>query len=836
MSGRTFTGNQGHPNSSIRPNGGEQLGGQQHAPAYASPNNGARVSQLDLLKNANATVLNNRNVATQSGSKNIYAALGDKNAADWGDVLGAGDLYVEEQARLQALENAAQLGVGLQQLIMRRNTNHPAFQAFKAGIERLRRPSERNPHIVDEVGGRFIDMALGNQSIYAILVSNTIIQVVGLTAQAILNGDQTDRNKRTMSLILDAASTSATYELIEYLAHTPNGLEQYHNLTKQIRDVIVRCEQEHDRVAGIFALSDTVCPWGRTTMKDALARYSQSNPLLDVNNHFTAMVSPDPRANPIDYAMAGYLEMNSAVIGGRPMYENSEQYIAGSSPEQRELLEWNAKQARLYRENNVLGYSSENHTRRQIDNGELQPVYDHNGFDRVIPPFELYTYERRSHYKMSDYFKPVGNTGWSIGKLEDSVRLLTFSYSDQARRNNRLQRDEVLPNSALKILLVKINDDGSVNYRHVKVGREMADSIQEKVWTNPDTVLPFMWEEDGAVKTSWTPRVETTDQRIQEGKVVNLGVMKELDKEPNMVITSKAIVPTTDAQMHSRIEAAMKLYDPKTQLDAFVAPVTLNRQFTLMEGLSSKYLYSSLAMLIKGEKVAAEYDNTIVFLHDVQKSLEAISDGNLVSFIRNQMTMVVNRWLVEVRGYSEQNPNNKTYWVKLDDLFEDLKAFVHEMSEYDPEGLADFLRLTDDHPLLNGWQFLLSADGVKEHLMKSVDESDVEAKLEAEVVMNRSLFFSRDIIMVKLPSEVGPLRDDLIVSMASEDPKLHAIINKALEHGRKYFITEPTVLIDYGSPVSCKLRSVGYSVFDRSCIRLRSISEMQELCLLHPAI
>lgn len=836
MSGRTFTGNQGmHSQSSIKTGYSDPAAAPAHAPAFATQAPGARVNMMDALRSANAQLVGNRNVTTQSGSRSIYAALGAKNANDWSDVLGNVDIQTEEQARQDALDSAAQLGVMAQQQIMRRQTNSPMFQAFKAGVERLRHPSERNPNLVDEVGGRFIDMALSNPTIYGIMVSNTIIQMVGLTAQSILDGDQSDRQKRTFRFVVDAASTAATYELIEYLAHTPDGLEQYHNLTKQIRDVITRCEENHDRAAAIFALSDTQCPWGRTTMKDALSRYNQSNPMLDFNNHFSAMVNPDPRSNPVDYAINTYMGLNKEYVGGGPIFTTPEQATQGVSPEVRELIEWNARAARKYRENNVPGYSSENNFRRQVDEGELTPIFDHNGFDRQIPPFTEYTRERRHHYNMSDYFKPVGDTGWLIGNLEESIRLLTFSYSKQAQRNGILQREEVLPNSALKVLLVKINDDGSVNYRHVKVGREMVGVIQEKSWTNPDTVLPYMWEEEGVVRTSWTPRVETTEERIQDGKVVALGKMKELEKEPNLVITSKAITPATDREMHNRIEAAMKLYDPKSELDAFIAPVTLNRPYTLQDNISSRYMYNSLSMLVKGSEIDYQ-ESTVAFLKDVSNSLGSIVDQNLVSFIRTQMTVAANRWLVEVRGYSETKPENGTYWVKFDDLFDDLKQFVNDMSNNDPEGLSAFLYLTNDHPLLDAWQFLLPEEEVKEHFLTGVDKEDPVVVLEAESIVKRTLMFSRDVVVVKLRNEVGSLRDDLIVSMESEDPKLHTIISKALQYGRKHFKTEPTVLIDYGSPANTKIRAVGFSGFDRSCIRLRAISELGELCLLTPAI
>lgn len=75
----------------------------------------------------------------------------------------------------------------------------------------------------------------------------------------------------------------------------------------------------------------------------------------------------------------------------------------------------------------------------------------------------------------------------------------------------------------------------------------------------------------------------------------------------------------------------------------------------------------------------------------LERKVKQFGSAMFEQFLRTQLTNLVNRWLNEVVGSPAEN-DGVNFFVKLDDLFDDLDAFCELLKSKDHESLRAFLK------------------------------------------------------------------------------------------------------------------------------------------------
>jgi hypothetical protein len=183
----------------------------------------------------------------------------------------------------------------------------------------------------------------------------------------------------------------------------------------------------------------------------------------------------------------------------------------------------------------------------------------------------------------------------------------------------------------------------------------------ETLLSNPEKLLPYMYEEDGVQKTTFDLTVLETDRFVRDKVIVPLGEMKELEKEPNILIGNRAVNSNqgNDATI-SRLNVLTKTYDPKGKLDAFVLPTVISREWHMEDEVEMDWFYQDFKFMVRGNK------NDVTDTGRVLRHLKAVLDKyqgiEFAGFVTPYLTSLVNRWLVEARGYAETK--ERMTWVK----------------------------------------------------------------------------------------------------------------------------------------------------------------------------
>lgn len=818
--GRTFMGNRTpqQPQSQFVSNNngsdpvtpGQQFQGND--PRQFIQNQQPRQNSFGMLLSTAKSLTQGRNAGS---GQSIYANIEQGRHTDWSDITGSGNEDLENQNRLACIDSASQLAVTIQNSLLRRLQNSEHYKVFMAALLHIKHPDQKNLQLIDPMGGRFHQLVMDNNAAYNQIVSRSVIQLASMVAQQLLAGGLTgpDRGQVVMGILNEATVTTVIHEFVEWLNVGEGFSMRIQQCTRRMQDKLKMAEQNYEMVRSRFNfLEGLECPWQRSIFNNATDHMNNFNPLFD-----NAFIGNDKGFQPSADSHLDHM-MNAYNVGDRPF--NTFNRAPGGNVEHQcpELFAQAERSARYYAEQRRQRGMEE---QRRLED-PTQRHFDMNDIDRVTPPFSEYTYEEAYRFRMSDYFKDTGKDGWLIGKWEDTIRLLTHTPSPMSPRTLYPNMMDFMPSTGNKVLVVKLNSDGHVIWKQIRVEDEMSNESQDRAWTNPDRVLPTMWEEQGELKTVFEARVETTKQRIVDGVPSRLGEMKALEEEPNMIAISEPVDLPTDKDIRNKINAGCKVFDPKNELDAFIAPIYLNTIIPL-EGTRSKPLYSSLAPLTKGFPLT-EYNNVFEMLRDVQSSLEGCPDDNLVDLIRKQITNVFNRYLVEQAGIPDAPQPNGQEWIKLDDIFDDAEDFIKIMQKRGEQTMLRYMSdIRNNDWMTTNLQFLMGEDEARQYFRNGVDENDVEAMAIAKVQFATNLIMSRDAVIVKLQKDAGPMHPGVIQSPESEDPRIHAIVKAAFEQGAKHFKTVPTIYLEYARPDNCPTRVVNFSMYDLSVMRTRAV-------------
>ncbi|QDJ97103.1 hypothetical protein PQC07_gp170 [Aeromonas phage D3] len=767
----------------------------------------------------------------------------------------------EEQQRFDAhcLQNTSVVVGNLLQVFARRSTQTDGGMAFKRAIDLF--GVSKSGAGINTVNHSYIDefkgVVQGTQNTYFSFVGRacTLIAIRLYVYKREHQGMDPDNN--TMGALIIRATTDAmAFDFLAWLEQSKKAMyvvEQLdHELRNQIRELPNVWDIYISNGGAFLQANNGDMPWRRDPITEYMNNNTAPNPMFE-NLLFDGM-SDNVKArlqglNPSDLCFGQGNPMDAALweqMTGTPYHDHlpvqfqhytppSAEQRARAAAQQPQQTQQPQQQQRAWPPaptpsdpdeympySAVLMYDTPKPTESQQPEApqqQAEPAPQQSV--QTKRAFSEYTYETRNEFRMEDYFI-VLKDGWMSGQVEDVMHLLGTTPSNET--NGTIPTPDMFESAnGAMFTAFRLDEKGYTNWRRVVPTMFSTADVHRMVLTDPEKYLPELWEKDGVTHSSFEARMETVVQRLRDGVVIPMGEMKPLEEEPNMMASDAPMFDHDLNNVCKRIEVVTNAVDPESKLDAFVAPVVMNDQFVLEDDCPAQEVYEKFGAIIKGSDIS-RFESSVDFLNEIALAVADCNDSTFASVVRDNVTNVINRWLVEERGYSAvpvPEGSGRSHLVLADYINDSQK--LADMMKNDPDTGRALLQLDRNGFLVNNIQNLLPLAEAKKHFARGKDMDNFESVLEVENALKTTIVFSRDYVMVKMDNDIGPRINGVVVSKVSEDPRFHEIIKTAIEQGKKHFKTVPVIVVHYGNPKDCAPRVVTASAFDQSVMRTRAM-------------
>lgn len=774
------------------------LGGQPQQPQMQQNNN--PLAQLAGFSAKIAGQVNNPNSQTS-----LYSTVTSRN--NYAHLLCLEDNAAEEQMKAQALADAGNLATNIFNICARRIVQNPFYRVHCAAKERFKSPRKNLPP--DQTLSAFIDEIDSNQILYQFILANVSIMFTAEFANAIMRGDERVRTDRA---VVDDMYYRCTIDAIymqyfDFLAQHPDGSQIYYNAAPVVKEVLNDLEPKlYDMVLSKFTFVNVQCPWRKGRLGELQQRSTQSNPLLDNSNIMDmgfAGTYYDPNYNPNMAGLAG--QTNDA--GLRELQEYVRQKAAGYTPKPQQPAE---------------------------ENRILQTTY--GGYDQPELKLEDMTRENRLRYSLDKWGSQIPGTEWWVMREKDVVHFARVMDMDDGIPFR--VRDTRCVGT---VPVYRFNwQNGTFNFRLVKHKLQAFD-IMGTLISNPDKLLPYMYEEDGVQKTTFDPTILETSKFVNEGHVIPVGEMKELEKEPDILIGNKPMKANQgNEHILNRMDVITQTYDPKNKLDAFVMPMVITREWQMDSHVNMDRFYSQFRVMVQGN--TAGMDDTIQVLRSIRAAYNECEDQEFKDFIKPYITNLVNRYLIEVRGYAETKQESidsgVICYLKSSDIFEDLEDWIECLKNDDLPTLRAFADYRFNTFMRMGIEVLCGPEQVKEEYQEKYGKDDDEIFVAAMLKSaEKAVIIKRNTVFFNLRKQPAPHTVEAITIKESVNPELFAIIREATRITAKHFKDTPQILVRFETDSGNKVFTVTPSGFDpESVVTLRPVDAGQTYCHPYPIV
>lgn len=803
---RVLTGNQPRQPGVLTGNQtqGQQLGGQQPGQPQAQQTN-------PLAGLANLAARFAGGATGQGGTTGLYN-YSNSSGSYISNMFMLDEGVAEEQLKAQALAEGGQNANSLAMILMRRVAKNQFYHCLRAAMERFKTPMKAGNQEQGLV--EFVNELESNQQLYGFLCMHISMQYAAEFAMALTAGDERlrDPSNRGLAetLVYRISLDSIWMQYFDYISGHPDGNQIFYRLSHQAKEVATSLDGElFDMIQHRYTWSGQQCPWRKGRLSEMLNRSKMDNPLLDqgpvtdlgfggmfYNANMPTMNTPGAGQN-VDQA------------GMREMYD----YI------NRTVVE---------RVNRLNGMPQQ-----QPENALPQTLYSHH--DQVELRLNEITRQTRHKYRLENYATRVPNTDYWLVRDEDMCHLARVMTTEDGSPFRML---DVRCVGAVPVYKIDWQN-GIFSYRLVNHNLQVFN-VMETLISNPEKLLPFMYEENGVQKTTFDPLVMETTKFMHDGKVIPVGELKELEKQPNILVGNRVIsMDGENEQTLNRMSILTKTHDPKNMLDAFVLPTVINREFKLENEIDMDHFYTSFMVMVKGNRT--ELTDTGRVLRNINSAIHEYQDSEFAEFAKGYVTTLVNRWLVECRGYAEsredkQNGNGEAY-LKSGDIFADLEDFIEVLRNNDVPTLRAFLDYETNTFIRNGLEILMPRPEVVKKFEELYAKEDEYIRAAMVTAADHSIILTRDTVLFEVKKQVPPTNSNQVIVKESVNPTLFATIKKALKIVGKHYNDTPQVLIRFNNDPHGNVWVVTPSDFDPQHVyHLRHVSEQQKFCHVWPVV
>ncbi|AEV89564.1 hypothetical protein OBP_127 [Pseudomonas phage OBP] len=777
---RVLTGNRQNPQ---QPGGlgNNQQQGNQNQTAQNNPMAGLAAMAQRLSGNINGQ---------SNGTSGLYNV--GPSRTNFSSLLCLDDTMAEEQLKAQAIQEGGTLANQLVMLCARRIIANPYFKVWRAALERFKSPKKGMPPEANLV--EFVNEIDSNQNLYNFILVNAGIQLGSVFAQFMASGDERIRQQRD---ILEQCWYQCCVDTIylqyyDFLGNHPDGAQIYYRCSPLVKEVLMELEPKVFELAqSRFTFAGQQCPWRKGQLSAMQQRSVVDNPLLNGVTNFVDMGMQgtyfDPNWNPSTTAPA-----NTDQDGMRKLQE---------------YVQRTANQVK----NGTYG-SYVNNPSMQTENYPPQVTYgDH---DKPELSLENITRENRHQYLISKYATNIPGTDWYV-MPEQYVRLIMPTMVMDDGIPFRLRDTRCLGCQ----VIYRINwQEGTFNFRLVKHNLQDLD-IMSALISDPSKLLPFMYEEDGIQKTTFDPTVYETNKFENDGKIYPVGEVKDLEKEPDILVGSKPMKANLgNEETVNRLNVYTKTYDPQNKLDAFVLPMVMTREWKMESNVDMDRFYSDFGMMVHGNTY--ELTDTARVLRAIRAADSECDSEEFRSFVKPYMTNLVNRWLVECRGYAEtrteaQEANGQLSYLKVGDIFADLEDLIEHLRDQDLPTLRAFMDYKTNTFMRYGIEVLVPREEVKKEFEEKFSKEEDTIMRNALIATGETtIIISRNTVFFNVRKLIGPRTPEAVVLKHSGNPEIFAIVKKALSVSRKHFKDHPQVLIKFDTDEGNKVWVATRSDFD----------------------
>ncbi|QDJ96878.1 hypothetical protein PS2_0119 [Aeromonas phage PS2] len=793
----------GRNNQMFNNNNVNQLQANQQQQPQGNMNQGNQLlGQLIQLSKGGA------NLNQQGGGSSSLYNFNNGSDPSFNQFLDLSDAQSNEILKGQSLAEASQLaGVVLQHGF--RRIQGPYYNAIRQGMELFRRLDRNAPHLVDDTSELFYNQIMSNNNLYNHIVANSCLQLSALAAMRLMNGENIRGNANVITeMIVDAVGATCGLQLLDWICKNPNGSTIFHNSSQNFKALLRRIESCWDSIKARYDfIPGSVIPWERGQLTATMRKSDLPNYMLDARMgvNFEGLIG----------------NSYQAVQDLTPSHHTVQDHNQGIDPAGYQLMMDYFNRTKCSVEDGTYPTAPSKEERVQ----RRQDYHNVNDFDREVKSTKYFTMDTRFDYHFDDYFVQIGDTGWYAA--ENQVMIDIMSKFTNVNTGKKFVKSEVFYLNLEWVSLCRFDvANGTAEIKFLRIPGE--DALRFAL-TDPNRVLPFMWEHNGEVVSSFVANPAETNDFVRDNKVISLGEMQPLEKEPNILSSSNVVKVNSESEAFAKVDASLKTFDKQNHLDAFIMATELNAPFTFEEGVESKKFYEIFNTLVIGEEL--DYSNSYDMFKSLERKVKQFGSAMFEHFLRTQLTNLVNRWLSECRGFPAEN-DGVNFFVKLDDLFDDLDAFCELLKNKDHESLRAFLNLADNEFLKSNLQFIKPAKETEEELFKNVDKDDPVAVAVATNEFAQSVVLKRQVMITQLRKEIGPVSNDKVTLMESLSPAVFVIVKEARKRSELLFGRQVPVLLEFETPSGNHTRSATYCDFDQSVMNISALKGLGELILL----
>lgn len=765
-----------------------------------------QISPLTRLLQISGTLQGRIN--QNGGTASLYNTGSGRNS--FSQLFCLDDTLAEEQIKAQALIDGGYAANSVFNICINRNTGHAIYKTLRAAFDRFKTPRKHTPP--EPTLASFIDEIDSNNALYQFIAINSSIQLSAEIANALMKGDEqlrTDMSK-IQEIFYRVALDTVYMQYFDFLANHPEGTQIFYRLPSYIKEALLGLENNlFDMVLGRFTFINGTCPWRKGRLAEIQQRTVADNPLFGSSDTLDLGFSGNYN-NPNDL----FNQTNETPNDVRELQEYVRQKAAQNQQER-------------------YGTATVNHQQDNRDRafGQTTP----NGYDEPALSLENITRENRLKYNPEKWGVKVPNTEWWVFRPEHAVHFTRV-----------LDMDDGIPfrmrdtRCVGTVALYRINwMEGTFNFRLVKHNLQAFDLMGSLI-SDPNKLLPFMYEEDGVHKTTFDPTILSTNKFVNDGKVIPVGEMKELEKEPDILVGNKPM-KANQGNEHTinRLNVYTQTYDPKSKLDAFVLPMVITREWRMEPEVNLAKFYSNFGVMVHNNKHS--YDDTAQVIRLIRGAYNECESEEFKGFIKPYITNVVNRWFIECRGYAEtkkevDESKEPLSYLRTNDIFADLDDLISYLRDHDAPTLRAFLDYRFNHFIRGGIEVLCSKEEVKtEYEEKYGKEEDPIMKAALIASGEKAIIIRRDTVFFNLIKAPAPRTLELITIKESATPELFATIRKAFSYTSKHFKETPQILIKFNRDEGNKVWVATPSDFDpESVYTLRTVSSGQTYCHPYP--
>jgi hypothetical protein len=743
-----------------------------------------------------------------------YESDGFLNSGHYGELRT--EMEMDQLNRQAAIARAAEITNLVLQGIMRRTSIGGYYEAWLTGLGLLRNPKPMNPNIpVDPVCEKVHAEIHSNSAIYQRILSNTMLQLTGMMVASQLAGAQLRSDGSDVrEMLVDTAGVVSWYVFIDWLSGHPNKISIAGTLFPTTKAMMIAAEECHTMLKGRYEqVPGAEIPWPGNRVTELLNGPNVNNPLFDPNMYgqVKSHQSQEDNGN-------AQIAFNHNVLFGNPEEQRRSGPLTDSEF-------WN-KQLNYGRQQEQV--KQETIFREQMDSWENRPAYE--DMAPIILPLEKFSMEDRHQYDLTKYFNKIPGTEWYVGWPEEAVKVV-----GKLKAHNRqfILGNKVFAQAFVyRFPIFRVNmerGEAEVRFVDADITPENYELRMELYLSDPAKLLPYMWDDDGQIKTSWEPRLKETNDCVDaEGMVIPLAKLVVEGKKPNILVGNKKISYVDDEVMLDRLQAYGKTFDPKNDLDAFAMPITMYGNLTLETTHHMETLYEKLKiMTIEGVKDLKH--DTAGIIQRIKGVLLEIGDQNLSAFVTHYLTTAFNRWLIECRGYPELGTGVKS-GIHLENIFDDLTSLKRYLEKTDHPTLNAFLQM--DKELLGHMFSIFGTESeLKEIFCKVEDPEDPVEVAAMQNFARTNVPLKREAVVIQLRKIIGSSEEGIVRIRESEDPTTFGIIREVLKTTQRHFKHQPDILLSYMTPYGGRIRAVSYSEFDSSVISLRALDKSQGLLM-----